>query len=379
MKRIIFYTDNVGFGGHEDQTVEAAKYLCSQPFLTVGFIFYEGNRKLYERLSKLTREGVPICLFPIKICTKPLQNFRTPISFSKIHTIKHLLNRFNPDMAVISPGNMELCSLGLVAAKKSGYHTVSYIPQVDKLSSYGIRFGELRDILNEYYYLKLPDHFITTTPQGKQTLIDRGASCPISVVNIALDLKRYRFYDKQISKAEYATQNEYLIGLIGRIHFHKGHDFLVQSFAKYHQEMGNIKLLIVGDGPDLGRLKHLVASEGLSNSVAFVPWMDDLSPIYSGLDMLIIPSRFDTGPLVMLEAMYFGVPIVCASVGLSGILPPQWVFPVADTESFLKSFMAVRYGDFENEINKNKLLIEQEFAIANLGPAFLRALSDNYK
>lgn len=60
-------------------------------------------------------------------------------------------------------------------------------------------------------------------------------------------------------------------------------------------------------------------------------------------------------------------------------MPPQRVFQVADTESVLKSFLSVKYGDFETEINKNHLLGDQEFAIANLGPAFLKALSDKYK
>lgn len=379
MKKIIFYSDVAEFGGHEVETLAAARYLCQQAELDVGFIFYEGNKRLSSRLLAIKEDGGRISLHPIKYYGKRLQSFRTLFSLRKITELKGLFKSIQPDRVIIASGNIETCTLGLVAAKKAGYQIVSYVAVAHKISVMGNKFGSaIRDALDDHYYSKLPDHYITISNWMKKKLIDRGVSAKISVVYNGLDLNKYIVHGKQRSRTQYgANGTKYLIGLVGRVHFPKGHDLLMRAFSQHREMLKDIRLLVVGDGPDLGRLKDMVNAHGLNDMVTFVPWTNDLTRLYSALDMLIIPSWSEGVPLVMLEAMYYSMPIVASNIdGMAEILPQAWLFKVGDRDSLVETLLAVKNGDHSEAIRKNKLLIEQEYNIDNFGAGFLKALSE---
>lgn len=378
MKKIIFYNDVPDFGGHEMRTVEAAQYLCQQESLKVDFIFYEGNRRLYESLLLIAEEGGNISLYPIKFRSSRLQGLRTLFSWKKIIRLQKLLRDLHPDMVIIAQGFIESCTVGLIASKKSGYRTISYIPFAHKISDVGKNNGGiLRDFVNCYYY-SLPDHFITLSNTMRNMLVDRGVSSQISVVFNGLDFTKFKVYDRPSWAPQFdLTESVYLIGCIGRVYFpQKAQDFLVQVLSKNRQKLGSIKLLIVGDGPDLGRLKEMVASLGLQDSVTFVPWINDLSRIYSALDMLVIPSWFEGSPQVMVEAMFYGIPIVASNVdGMAEILPPEWLFKVGDAESLVDTLLAVRKMDNTGATRQNKILVEKEFTLDRFGRNFFKAIT----
>ena len=103
----------------------------------------------------------------------------------------------------------------------------------------------------------------------------------------------------------------------------------------------SFSLTIVGDGPDLSRLKDLVVSKGLESLVEF--WGECESPIDVMLqsDLLVLPSRREGLPNVMLEAMSCGVCVIASScpVGPSEVIAHRetgWLVPVGDVEALAK-------------------------------------------
>lgn len=379
MKKIIFYNDTSDFGGHEVVAIDAAKYLCQQTELDVGFIFYKGNKRLYKRLLAIKENGGRISLHPISHYSKRLQSFRTLFSIRKVRELKTLFRSLQPDLVIIAAGNIEISTLGLVAAKKAGYRTVSYIPYAHKISVIGKKYGaQIRNALN-YYYYKMPDYYITICNAVKRALIMRGVATKISVVYNGIELTKYSLPERDVCRSELAPGcSQFLIGCVGRILFrHKAQDFLVETLAKHRHKLKDVKLFIVGDGPDLARLKNMVTLFRLSETVTFVEWIDDLSKIYSSLDMLIIPSWFEGLPLVMLEAMYYDIPIVASNVdGMAEILPPTWLFKTGDRDSLVETLLAVKNDDNSEMIRKNKLLIEQEYNFEEFGANFLKAINE---
>jgi glycosyltransferase involved in cell wall biosynthesis len=169
------------------------------------------------------------------------------------------------------------------------------------------------------------------------------------------------------------------MGIVGRIQFkQKGHDFLINALSENVDQLGNFKLLVVGDGPDRYALESMVNQQGLAEYVIFIPWHDDLSFVYSSLDVVLIPSRFEGLPLVMLESMYHNVPVLASNRdGMKEVLPEEWLFDCCDSDSFIKSLLRIKNMDNTDFIKKNKLKIISEFDVENFGRSFYEAITNN--
>jgi len=132
---------------------------------------------------------------------------------------------------------------------------------------------------------------------------------------------------------------------VGRIDFfHKQQNLLfrlMEGFGEARQGFIR-KLIFIGDGPDLGRLKEIADQK---EWVEILPWVNDAFFYVDGPAIAIIPSRFEGLPLVALEAMSSGVPVVAtAGAGIDDLLPSECIF-TEDEKSFKRalSWIAVNY------------------------------------
>jgi len=100
------------------------------------------------------------------------------------------------------------------------------------------------------------------------------------------------------------------IGVIGRISKEKGQVVFVQAVRMLAREFPEARFVICGApvSPDLRKL-----AEGVP--VNFLGWRDDVGPVLAELDLLVIPSKTEAMPRVMLEAFSAGVPVVAFPVG----------------------------------------------------------------
>lgn len=379
MMNVLFYDDGSSFGGHHVTVIDAIQYLVENTDIDVGFLFYEGNIRLHERLNLIKQEGGIIALYPMKYKQAKLKTIGALFS-SSIRKIKDLMTKINPDIVIVAQGSIEMCSLGVLAAKRGNYKTVSFIALPQKISVMKGKMALLRDIINLYYY-RLPDGFITISNSAKSMLIQHGVKSKISVAYCGPNLKLCKLQDRSEARSKYGIdKGDYVVALIGRIQFvHKGHDFLIDSISKHlgKLEKENIRLIFVGDGPDESLLKSMIKSKNLNNIVSFVPWGNDLSYIYSAIDMLIIPSRFEGIPLVMLEAMYYGIPIVASNLdGIAEVLPREWLFQYGDGDSLIETLLNVKNRDDDNTelLAKNKLRILTTSNAEKFGEKFYEAI-----
>ncbi|PSB40597.1 hypothetical protein C7B80_33040 [Cyanosarcina cf. burmensis CCALA 770] len=378
MKRILFYDDGSGFGGHSISAIDAVKYLLENTNLKVGFMFYQGNQRLYDRLTLLVREFKYLELYPIEFKAARFRNLGALLSFPVVAKIAQTISIIKPDVIIVVQGTIELSSLGLLAAKKADLKAISFIPLTQSLSLMQGKLSKLRDFINLHFY-KLPDAFITTSAQAKYNLVQQGVKSKISVVYYGPDLRIWHRQERNISRQKYGIDNsDYVVALVARIELkHKGHDFLITSMAKYASKLENIKLLIVGDGSDEAKLQKLIQTSGLSERVKIIPWGDDLSYIYSAIDMLVIPSRLEGLPLVMLEAMYYGLPIVASNIdGMLEILPQEWLFKFGDSEAAIETLLRVKNSDNTKYLLNHKKRIMTEFNLDEFGKNFYKTLCE---
>lgn len=96
---------------------------------------------------------------------------------------------------------------------------------------------------------------------------------------------------------------------VGRLAPVKRVDLLIEAFSKVKSSM-DARLLILGDGPEAGKLKRLAGEHELSEVCSFVGHQDDALPWIQRSDLLVLCSESEGFGLVLVEAMACGVQVV---------------------------------------------------------------------
>jgi L-malate glycosyltransferase len=89
---------------------------------------------------------------------------------------------------------------------------------------------------------------------------------------------------------------------------------VVEVFARVRQEC-RARLLMVGDGPDLGEAGRVARAHGIHDHVTFLGEQDQIVPLLSAADVFLLPSAQESFGLAALEAMACEVPVVTSRVG----------------------------------------------------------------
>jgi len=163
--------------------------------------------------------------------------------------------------------------------------------------------------------------FITISDYNRQFLISKGADGEkITVLHCGVDPAQFSF------RQNFTPSEIPKIGVVARLVEKKGIDHLINAVA-YLKKQGKVyQLAIVGDGPLLDEHRALADSLGLSSKVAdFLGAIDhqEIAPFIKSLDVFVLPCQKDSAgdmdgiPVVLMEAMLSGVPVV--STPVSGI------------------------------------------------------------
>ena len=107
----------------------------------------------------------------------------------------------------------------------------------------------------------------------------------------------------------------HVFAAVGRLSPEKNIGLLLAAFARVVQRSPRARLLLAGDGPQRSALEASAAQLGIADRVSFLGVRDDVAALWPGIDTLALPSLSEGMPLVVLEAMAHGVPVVASAVG----------------------------------------------------------------
>jgi len=109
----------------------------------------------------------------------------------------------------------------------------------------------------------------------------------------------------------------FVIGTVCRLTPVKGVEFLLKAFTQVKKRSASKmwKLVVVGDGPLRQSLEALASDLGVASETIFLGARTDVFDVMAALDALTLPSLHEGIPVVLLEAMALGVPIVASQVG----------------------------------------------------------------
>jgi glycosyltransferase involved in cell wall biosynthesis len=118
----------------------------------------------------------------------------------------------------------------------------------------------------------------------------------------------------------------------GRLHPKKGFDVLIAALALLRDQGQAFDCEIAGEGDERAKLEGLIAQHGLAGRVRLVGWRGDVSAFLAAGDVFAFPSYQEGFPLVLLEAMAVGLPVVSSAIpgpvemitdGVDGVLTPS--------------------------------------------------------
>jgi glycosyltransferase involved in cell wall biosynthesis len=139
----------------------------------------------------------------------------------------------------------------------------------------------------------------------------------IMTIMNGIDLTRYKVeIDQQRKRMELGLNGKGpIIGLAGRLVEAKGVRYLLQAMTDVVPLFPNITLLIAGDGPLQDELKKMSVDLGIERRVLFTGPRLDMPELMKLFDIYVSPSISEGLPMVLLEAMAAGCPIIATEVG----------------------------------------------------------------
>lgn len=105
------------------------------------------------------------------------------------------------------------------------------------------------------------------------------------------------------------------IAVVGRLSPEKGVDVFLEGVALLVERGVACTAVIVGDGPERGVLEQLAKHRGLADRVRFLGYLTQIRPLYDHVDLIVIPSRSEGLPSVLLEALAADAGVVATRVG----------------------------------------------------------------
>jgi len=173
--------------------------------------------------------------------------------------------------------------------------------------SYIGRLGSAAAIVERLSF-RLPNDIVAVSKGTGKKLIEMGAKRDhVSVVPTALDLDQMQLATPAASSPE--------LLFVGRLIEHKHADLAIQALRILTERGHDVRLGIVGVGPEGYRLRKLVSDSNLGDRVTFYSLLDSQLELWSlmrGCRVLLAPSIREGFGLAVAESLALGTPVVCA-------------------------------------------------------------------
>lgn len=158
-----------------------------------------------------------------------------------------------------------------------------------------------------------------------------------------IELKKFRF-DLQVRKKirEALGLNQcFVIGNVGRLCHQKNQAFLLDFLPEIRKKIPESKLILVGTGDDLLKLRQRANDRELSDHVIFCGTCSHVEQLLWSMDVFAFPSRFEGLGIGLIEAQAAGLPAVC-----SDQIPPEAIvssdtvcLPLCDRDAWIQTLV----------------------------------------
>ncbi len=202
-------------------------------------------------------------------------------------------------------------NLPLVFTFHTQYHEYThYIPfpqeQVQEfLKSQVINW--MREFMRKCQHIIIPSESMRSVLINEYGLVDK-----FTVIPTGIDITPYKKADGAAVRAQWNGNDDKIIISAGRLAEEKNWVTLLEAFAIAQKRLTNIRLVLLGDGPQAQALHRLAGELEITDRVTFVGKVpfEDIPNYLKAADLFAFASITETQGLVTLEAMAAGLPVV---------------------------------------------------------------------
>ena len=167
------------------------------------------------------------------------------------------------------------------------------------------------------YVFNRVDQIVVNSNESKNKLLKKHTNIAkkINVICGGVDNIELNKDDSNFIRNKYKIpKNSKIIISVGRLAEIKNFDYLIKSFKNVAKSIENLILVIIGAGPEEEYLYNLAKGD---NKIKLLGRLNNLEVIkwYNASDVFVLSSSGDTGPVVILEALRAGLPIISTKVG----------------------------------------------------------------
>ena len=157
---------------------------------------------------------------------------------------------------------------------------------------------------------------IAVAKAEEKLLLEKGIRRGLvqTILNGVPDPLKLKFNNPELLR-KLSPANLILIGAIARLETTKGIHFLIEAFARLTPQFPELHLIIVGAGGKEPELKEQATKLGLGGRISFTGYQRNIHDYLHHFQIFIIPSLHEAHPLVLMEGMGHGKPIVATTVG----------------------------------------------------------------
>lgn len=225
-----------------------------------------------------------------------------------LHTIKRI-SVTHPDFVLVSHVRVSvmMCAIKLVLRN---FKLITRVENRFTFQKKYIRYGIIFKLLRKWAY-RATDIIICQTQTMRMELCQEMPR--LASKNVVI----YNWPSGKSFRIKRGVSNRpFTIGFVGRLSSQKNFQLTLEAFRYFSKISVNTRLIVCGDGPELPHFLVECEQEIKEGRIVFLGYVSDISDEYRNLDCLVITSRYEGLPNVMLEALANGVPVV--SVDASG-------------------------------------------------------------
>ena len=174
-----------------------------------------------------------------------------------------------------------------------------------QVKNYGLSISLQKKVRN--FSIKNSDIVITPSEHLKNFILNLGFKNKIETIHNGITIPE--------ESAKKFTNDQTNITIVSRLVTHKNIEKIIAAISDLNNSL--IKLNIIGDGPELDQLQSIASRSNNKENVIFHGKLhrDDINSIFLKSDIYVQASNYEGLPHSLLEAMSYGIPVLCTPVG----------------------------------------------------------------